>query len=40
MMDYITTKVRDTEEVVLPMDPFRTDRVLLPLSHISKSENF
>ncbi|QKI79961.1 RNA-dependent RNA polymerase [Erysiphe necator associated mitovirus 13] len=41
MMDYIKSKVKDTSnETISLLDPFKDDKVILPLSHSAKSENF
>jgi len=41
MMKYIKTKVRDDrDETVSPLDPFANDKIILPLSHSMKAENF
>jgi hypothetical protein len=37
----LTEKLReDAGATVLPLDPFRVDRTILPLSHSVKAENF
>lgn len=41
LMKYITSKIKADSKVVMSlMDPFNPDRVLLPLSHSVKAENF
>jgi len=41
MMIYIKSKLRDArDETVSPLDPFSDERIVLPLSHTTKSENF
>lgn len=41
MMFYIKTEISDSrDETVSPLDPFNNERIILPLSHSSKAENF
>jgi len=41
MMNYIKSKIKDSrDETVSPLDPFNNERIILPLSHSSKAENF
>jgi len=41
VMQRLTEKIReDPGATVLPLDPFRVDRTILPLSHSTKSEVF
>jgi len=41
MMNYIKSKLKeDVGNTVSPLDPFSDNKVILPLSHSTKSEEF
>lgn len=41
IVKYLTDKIReDAGATVLPLDPFQTDRVILPFATSKRSDNF